>query len=175
MTVPRLFLALLACFLAPAAAWPAVETTWYVAPGGSDANPGTEAQPFATLERARQAVRTVNGNMQSDVVVMLAGGTYRLDRPLGFWSGGFRHGWAQRDLSSPSGQTPVLSGGKPVTGWQPDEKGRWKAPAPVENFRQLYVNGARAIRARGVPPAAMKRVDNTGYTTTAVEMANWRN
>ena len=74
-----------------------------------------------------------------------------------------------------AGETPILSGGKPITGWQPDEKGRWKAPAPVENFRQLYVNGVRAIRARGAPPAGIKLVDNVGYTTTAVEMAGWKN
>ena len=29
----------------------------HVAPSGNDAGPGTEAQPFATLERARKAVR----------------------------------------------------------------------------------------------------------------------
>jgi len=29
----------------------------YIATDGSDGNPGTEARPFATLERARDAVR----------------------------------------------------------------------------------------------------------------------
>ena len=29
---------------------------FYVAPGGDDSNPGTEARPFATLDRARIAV-----------------------------------------------------------------------------------------------------------------------
>ena len=57
------------------------------------------------------------------------------------------------------------------TGWQPDEKGRWKAPAPCDDFRQLYVDGVRATRARGDPPAGMKLVGHDGYTTTAVDMA----
>ena len=41
--------------LAPLAALHAAD--FHVAPRGSDANPGTEAQPFATLQRARDAVR----------------------------------------------------------------------------------------------------------------------
>ncbi|MBT3291511.1 MAG: hypothetical protein HN380_29470, partial [Victivallales bacterium] len=35
-----------------------LHAAFYVAPNGSDANPGTEAKPFATLIRARDAVRT---------------------------------------------------------------------------------------------------------------------
>jgi hypothetical protein len=35
----------------------AVAADWTVAVNGSDENPGTESQPFATLERARAAVR----------------------------------------------------------------------------------------------------------------------
>ena len=35
------------------------DSRFWVAPDGSDANPGTKAEPFATLERARQAVRAV--------------------------------------------------------------------------------------------------------------------
>ena len=31
---------------------------WFVAPNGSDDNPGTKDKPFATLEKARDAVRT---------------------------------------------------------------------------------------------------------------------
>jgi hypothetical protein len=32
-------------------------TEFYIAPGGNDTNPGTEEKPFATLNRARNAVR----------------------------------------------------------------------------------------------------------------------
>jgi hypothetical protein len=175
MTTRSLFLASLACFLAPAVAPLAARPTLYVAPGGSDVNPGTEGQPFATVEKARQAVRALNQQMGGDIVVVLRGGTYRIDRTLVFEpedSGGNGHNVIYR---AQAGETPILSGGKPVTGWQVDEKGRWKATAPVENFRQLYVNGARAARARGAPPAGIKLVGNEGYTTTAVEMAGWKN
>ena len=58
--------------------------TFYVAPNGSDANPGTEAKPFATIEKARQAVRAVNKHMTGDIVVVLRGGVYRIDRTIVF-------------------------------------------------------------------------------------------
>ncbi len=168
-------LAALLLFLMPAAAMAAVEATFHVGPNGSDANPGTPSQPFASIEKAREAVRAVNRQMQGDIAVVLRGGTYRIDRTLVFEpedSGAKGHNVIYR---AQPGERPILSGGKPVTGWQPDQQRRWKAPAPVDEFRQIYVNGARAIRARGAPPAGLKRVDNVGYTTTAVDMAGWKN
>jgi hypothetical protein len=41
----------------------------YVATTGTDANPGTEAKPFATLERARNAIRTLKKKEGSTVFV----------------------------------------------------------------------------------------------------------
>ncbi|MCX6997117.1 MAG: right-handed parallel beta-helix repeat-containing protein [Kiritimatiellaeota bacterium] len=46
---------------------------FHVAPGGSDADPGTKDKPFATLERARDAARQAKGS-----TVVLAQGAYRL-------------------------------------------------------------------------------------------------
>ncbi len=43
----------------------------FVAPAGDDANPGTEAKPFATVQRAQQAVAPGD-------TVFLRGGTYRM-------------------------------------------------------------------------------------------------
>ena len=50
-----------------------------VAPEGDDRNPGTEERPFATLERARQAVRELNasrGTQAGAIHVLLRGGIY---------------------------------------------------------------------------------------------------
>jgi hypothetical protein len=48
----------------------------HVAPGGSDGNLGTASQPFATLERARQAVRSAASDQIRQVIVH--GGRYEL-------------------------------------------------------------------------------------------------
>jgi len=61
---------------------PAAE--FYVSPAGNDANPGTQAGPFATLERARDEVRklTQAGPLTQPVTVLVRGGTYRLGASL---------------------------------------------------------------------------------------------
>jgi hypothetical protein len=151
------------------------QTTFYVNPGGSDDNPGSEAKPFATVEKARQVIQGMTKSMANDIVVVLGGGVYPIDRTLVFSaddSGVNGHNVIYR---AKDGETPILSGGRPVVGWKTDEKGRWKAPAPIDDFRQLYVNGVRAIRARGDQPAGLEAAGDEAYKTTAVEMAEWRN
>ncbi len=59
---------------------------FYVTPNGSDANPGTQTQPFATLERARDAIRALKkaGPLKEPVTVWLGGGTYTLSQEVKF-------------------------------------------------------------------------------------------
>lgn len=63
-----------------------VQATFYVAPWGSDGNPGTQSAPFLTVERARAAVAPLAASMTGDIAVVLRGGTYRLTQPLSFTS-----------------------------------------------------------------------------------------
>ena len=58
---------------------------FHVAPDGNDAAEGSEAAPFATLARARDAVRALKkkGPLPAGgVAVMLHGGTYRMSATL---------------------------------------------------------------------------------------------
>ena len=51
----------------------------YVAPDGSDGNPGTRAKPFATLEGARDAIRALKkagGLPEGGATVVIRGGVY---------------------------------------------------------------------------------------------------
>ena len=147
----------------------------YVAPNGNDADPGTEARPFATLDRARQAVRQLNRNRSGDLVVALRGGTYRVGRTVVFQEGDSGTGGHDIIYEACPGERPVLSGGRSIRGWQPDGHGRWKAQTEVPNFRQLYVDGVRAVRARGGELPGAQLAGEDGYRTTAVAMADWRN
>jgi hypothetical protein len=175
MTTRSWLTASMVFLMAPAVALADVQATFYVAPSGSDANPGTEAQPFATLEKARQAVRAVNKEMTGDIVVVLRGGTYPIGRTIAFDAADSGVGGHNVIYRAQAGETPIISGGKQITGWKLDEKGRWKAPAPVDDFRQLYVGGVRATRAQGEKPANLELAGDDGYTTTAVGMADWKN
>jgi len=58
---------------------------YFVAPNGHDANPGTKAKPFLTLEAARDAVRSLKekGNSPSGgVTIWIRGGTYPRQKPF---------------------------------------------------------------------------------------------
>jgi hypothetical protein len=135
-------------------ATPSGGTELYVAPNGSDTNPGTKAQPFATLSRAQAAVRQlVAAGLQTDVQVLLRGGTYRLREPLRFGpqdSGNEQHAIT---YAAVPGEAVIVSGGQPITGWKRAADERWTATVPgVQEgkwyFRHLFVNGRRAVRAR---------------------------
>ena len=55
--------------------------TFLVATNGNDANPGTEAKPFATIERARDEIRQLKSTgplPAGGIVVEVRGGTYGL-------------------------------------------------------------------------------------------------
>jgi hypothetical protein len=118
----------------------------FVAPDGQDTNPGTQENPLKTIGKAQESARERRSGQ--NVTIFLRSGTYLLDKPLEFTSqdGG-------RDKFSviyrAFAQEPVtLSGGQAITGWQRLKNGHYKASVNHQNFRQLYVNGKRAIRAR---------------------------
>jgi hypothetical protein len=126
----------------------AATVTIFVAPNGNDSNAGTADAPVATPGRAQQLARAQAA--ANDVVVQLAGGTYRLSAPLVLTSADSGQNGQTVTWQAASGQTPVLSGGTQVTGWtvQDASQNIWVAPVPQgADSRQLFVDGALAPRA----------------------------
>ncbi len=129
---------------------PAPRTEFWVSPQGDDGAAGTADAPFASLERARDAIRALPAARRNgDVVVTIRGGTYRLQRPLVLdWRDS---GLPERPVvyRAAPGERPVIVGSQPVRGWTPDTgQGFYKATVGPVHSRQLYVNGNRAVRAR---------------------------
>ena len=125
------------------------QATFYVAPTGNDANPGTEAAPFKTITKAQKAVREINGTMTGDIVVYLREGTYQLNSTVNFDErDGGKDGHYVR-YKAYKGEMPLITGGMPVTGWtiHDETNNIWKAEGVEGRFRQLYVNGKKAVRA----------------------------
>ena len=133
----------------------AASVTFYVSPRGSDANRGTRQAPFRSVERARDVARATIRAAQGDIVIEFTAGTYRLARPLVFGPEDSGLGGHTVIYRAAPGAKVILSGGRVVTGWQPDTGGRFKAKVDIANFRQLWVNGKRAQRARGAAPAGL--------------------
>src|SRR5579871_6142617 len=131
-----------------------VRADYYVATNGSDRNPGTRDQPFATVGRAKDEVRNkIARGLQTDVTVLIRGGTYELREPLVFGpqdSGTDKHSITYAAFP---GEKPVLSGGHKITGWKQGKGKLWTAEVPSVKagkggFRQLFVVGQRRQRAR---------------------------
>ncbi|HVV52374.1 MAG TPA: right-handed parallel beta-helix repeat-containing protein [Polyangia bacterium] len=122
----------------------------YVSPSGSDTNPGTLALPIHTLTKAQSLVRTMNGAMQSDITVYLRGGTYPVTSTLVFSNADSgQNGHYVKYLAYP-GEQPLITGGQPITGWTASSGGNgvYMAGGITTPFRQLYVDGVKAVRAR---------------------------
>ncbi|MCK5173238.1 MAG: hypothetical protein KAR47_07595, partial [Planctomycetes bacterium] len=95
------------------------ELSYYVASDGSDTADGTISEPFASLEKARDTIRSLSTEQRrQNIRVLLRGGTYQLDRTfvLGFADGG-PLGLAVSYEAFP-GETPVLDSGVEITGWK---------------------------------------------------------
>ncbi|MER6077906.1 RICIN domain-containing protein [Streptomyces sp. NPDC001833] len=139
-------------FAAVLPAQPAYAATanFYVDPvNGSDSNSGTSTTAaFKTIQAAQTAVRAVNANMSDDIVVNLRGGTYPLAGPVTFGASDSGTNGHTVVYQAYNGETPVITSGKAITGWTSAADGEYKAPVGTFNFRQMYVNGVRATRAR---------------------------
>lgn len=100
----------------------------HVATDGNDANPGTEDQPFRTLERARDAIRALPRTQP--ITVWMHGGTYELARPLRLEPQDSGTAQAPIAYRAIPGEPVILSGGRPITGWQEGPDGTWYADLP---------------------------------------------
>lgn len=143
------------------------EADYYVAPGGDDANPGTRQKPFATIARARDAVRVLNkAGLKKSLKVFIRGGTFRLTEPLVF--GPEDSGTKPHSITYAAfpGEMPVLNGGRRITGWKKGNGGVWEVTIPEVKagnwaFRELFVNNSRRTRARS-PNQGYSRIEKSG-------------
>ena len=136
----------------------------YVATSGNDDNPGTEARPFATLAGARDATRAMgkSGAVKGPVTVRVRGGVYRVEKAVEFTPEDSGTEQAPITYAACAGERPVISGGRPITGWQKGDGALWQTTVPGVKegrwyFHQLFVNGERRTRAR---------TPNVGYLYT---------
>jgi hypothetical protein len=119
---------------------------FFVAPNGSDSNPGTKRKPFQTLAKARDAVRVAIPRASGDIVVTIAEGIYPITNTVVFGPEDAATGSNRIIYRAAPGAKPVFTGGISVTGWQPYRDGIWQAPLHRDHkLRALYVNGQRAF------------------------------
>jgi Right handed beta helix region len=178
----------------------------YVAPDGNDgwsgrlpeANAQRSDGPLATPHGARDAIRRWRKSEPGGagpVTVNFRGGTYWLTAPWVLEPQDSGTAEAPVVYVAATGERPVLSGGRPITGWKANADGLWSTQIPdVASgpwyFQQLWVGGQRRTRARtpnqdyysiaqkappATDPATGKQVprDRTAFIFTPNEIKNW--
>jgi hypothetical protein len=116
---------------------------------GNDKNSGSIPNPFKTIEKAKDVIGKLNKTMSRDIIVYLRGGIYQIGNTLNFTEKDGGYNGYQVVYKAFPGESPVLEAGVKICDWKKSGKKIWKATnIKIENFRQLYVNGVRAKRAR---------------------------
>lgn len=116
-------------------------------PTEATAPAGTEKKPFQSLARAAKAVAETE--KKQDITVYLRGGEYKITEPVSLNSASGGAGNVSVTYASYPGETAILDGGTNISGWEEQSGGIWRAKVlPNMHFRNLYINGKKAIRAR---------------------------
>ncbi len=128
----------------------AAEPDFVVAVDGKDDNPGTLAKPFATIARARDAIRATKRDAKGPIVVAVRGGTYYLREPVVFFATDSGTADAPVVYKAYEDETPVISGGARLDlEWELYEGDVVQAKVPAgAAFGQLFVDGAKQHLAR---------------------------
>lgn len=138
------------------------EALVHVATNGNDAADGSAEYPLKSLKQAQQRARELRAKSAGErVTIRIGAGEYVLAEPLVL----------APDDSGKSAESPLtfaasgdvrISGGTHITDFGPRD-GHWvtKVPESLPPFRDLWVNGHRAIRARS-PNEGYYRIASPG-------------
>jgi hypothetical protein len=163
---------------------PALE--FHVAPGGNDANAGTRTKPFATLERARDAVRArkvAQSALREQITVWLHGGDYVRTNALEFTSADSGRPESPIVWRAYRNQTVRLLGGRVLKGFTPvaeatilarlDEKARDKVIQL--NLHTLGITDYGEMKSRGFGrPTAVSHCE-LFFDHSPMTLARWPN
>ena len=159
----------------------------YVSADGNDSYPGTLEQPLQTLERARDLVRTMTATMTDDITVYLRGGTYPLADTLTFSNADSGNDGFYVKYVAYEDERPLITGGQPITGWTVYDAANniYSVSGVTTPFRQLYVNGVKAVRARSPNLGANGELNFTQcsgwdggsriFQVPSSQVSNWQN
>lgn len=137
--------------------WLLADEIW-ISPKGSDFNDGTRQFPKATLtsalRQAREWRRTEDNRIQGGITIYMEGGTYAFYEPVFIRPEDSGTKESPTIIRSVGDEKVILSGGISINGWKKQGK-VWVADVPAFNgrpldFRQLWVNRKKAVRARDV-------------------------
>lgn len=167
---------------------------FYVATNGSDTwsgsldrpNADRSDGPFASLERARDAVRALKENAPAkNIVVQIRGGMYTLDETIVFGVEDSGKGEATITYAAYPGEQPIFSSGKPIKGWKkasstflglpPEAQGNVLVADVTEQFYTLFDKQGLLPRARSDGFIPFDGGSKTRLKFPKGKLKNWRN
>ncbi|UKM64330.1 right-handed parallel beta-helix repeat-containing protein [Flavobacteriaceae bacterium GSB9] len=146
----------------------------WVSNSGDDTNSGEENSPLASVNMALRKVRNLrrlnNPKVQGGVKIILKEGNYQLEEPIFIRPEDAGTAESPTTIMAQTGTNPIISGGVEITDWKKAgainglRAGEvWVADAPrkagaILDFRQLWVNGSKAVRAKSTSGDKMDRI-----------------
>ncbi|MHC4758474.1 MAG: right-handed parallel beta-helix repeat-containing protein [Planctomycetota bacterium] len=93
--------------------------TFYVAADGDDSNSGTKDKPFATLTKARDAVREYKKEKsEGDITVFIRGGSYKIHETIIFSLQDSGSKDQTITYTAYKNEVPVFTSGQEIRGWE---------------------------------------------------------
>ncbi len=171
--LPQCFLALILLI-----GFPAWAADIFVATNGSDLNDGSKERPFASvaaaLRKARELRRLNDPAILGGIHIIIKGGAYNLYEPIVIKPEDAGTALSPTYIEAAPGERPVLSGGFQIRNWKRTnakttglpaaaQSKVWVADVPLtagrsSEFRQLWINGEKAIRAKSMNGDLMDRI-----------------
>ena len=150
----------------------------WVSNNGNDRNPGTEEKPLASIDmalrKARELRRLNDPSIRRGIDIIVKDGLYRPDAPVLIRPEDSGTAESPTVIRAADGARPVISGGRNIGNWKKLQQplaglpGRaegkvWVAEIPFMRggwlqFRQLWVNGKKAVLANTLNDGKLKRI-----------------
>lgn len=158
---------------------------FFVSPKGNDKNTGTISKPFASLERARNAVRAVQKDNKSTggITVWLRGGVYPLTTTFQLTSEDSGTKESPVVYRAYGNEEVRITGGKEVKGWKPVQDASVLERLPSEskgkvlqiNLKDQGITDYGKLTARGFSRAITPSHMELFFNDKPMELAGWPN
>ncbi len=154
---------------------------FYVAPNGSDTADGSQRKPFRTLERARDAVRSLKQSRAGElprggVRIVIGGGEYPWEQTLRLTSEDSGTTSMPIVYQVEPGRTAVFRGGVRITAWRPISEAKIRDKLDVKIRDRVLETDLKALGIKDLGDAtSLRRCPELFVNGKPQTLARWPN
>jgi hypothetical protein len=136
----------------PSPVWPTPGLTLYVAPTGKDTGTGSAADPFGSLERARDEIRKRGPLPAGGVEVLVHGGEYQVRQNFSLTEHDSGTESSRVVFRAVPGERPIFRGGTKLSGWHKlSEKDSYPL-LPADSLSKVWICDLRTLGITNLLP-----------------------